>query len=465
MSTLSLPRLPGIALDGRALAWRIAPWLLPLSLYALWHLGAAQGWISPQVLPPPSYVWDTLRDLAASGDLWLNLRASMMRVIIGFACGSLLGLVLGAAMGLWRPLQAYLLPSFNALVQIPVLAWLPFVLLLVGIGEPLKYILIAKAALVPVTLNTLQGFRLASPALREVARVYGYTRRQEVLEVILPLATPTIFTGLRLGFTKAWLSLVVVELVASSEGLGYLIVYGRQLFQLDLVMAAVIVVGAVATPSTVCSTGARPASSAGAARPLSREKKHERAATAAGRRKPPPLARPGAAGGRPPRLVGRLASRRGQLRPAGLAGQGAADGRRPSPLRQALARLGASLAREFTGFVIGATAGLLLGALLGVSRAFNRLVGPSFNTFKQISLFAWIPLISVWFGLGDTAKVVFLSLAALVPVVVNTCDGIRGTPPALLEVARVYGYTRLQTFTHVVLPAATPAIFTGIYLA
>ncbi len=127
--------------------------------------------------------------------------------------------------------------------------------------------------------------------------------------------------------------------------------------------------------------------------------------------------------------------------------------------------LGASLAREFTGFVIGTAAGLLLGALLGLSRWFDRLVGPSFNTFKQISLFAWIPLISVWFGLGDTAKVVFLSLAALVPVVVNTCDGIRGTPRPLLEVARVYGYGPTQTFLHVVLPAATPAIFTGIYLA
>ena len=78
-----------------------------------------------------------------------------------------------------------------------------------------------------------------------MARVYGYSRRQEVLEVVVPLALPTLFTGLRLGFTKAWLSLVVVELVASSEGLGYLIVYGRQLFQLDLVMAAVIVVGAI----------------------------------------------------------------------------------------------------------------------------------------------------------------------------------------------------------------------------
>ncbi|CAB3627717.1 Putative aliphatic sulfonates transport permease protein SsuC [Achromobacter pestifer] len=127
--------------------------------------------------------------------------------------------------------------------------------------------------------------------------------------------------------------------------------------------------------------------------------------------------------------------------------------------------LGASLTRELTGFAIGAVLGLALGVLLGLSPVFNRLVGPSFNTFKQISLFAWIPLISVWFGLGDTAKVVFLSLAALVPVVVNTCDGVRNTPPTLLEVARVYGYTRWQTFTQVVLPAAVPAIFTGVYLA
>lgn len=127
--------------------------------------------------------------------------------------------------------------------------------------------------------------------------------------------------------------------------------------------------------------------------------------------------------------------------------------------------LGASLGRELTGFAIGTVSGLILGVLLGLSPTFNRLVGPSFNTFKQISLFAWIPLISVWFGLGDTAKVVFLSLAALVPVVVNTCDGVRNAPAKLLEVARVYQYTRWQTFTQVVLPAAAPAIFTGVYLA
>ncbi|EGP43520.1 ABC transporter permease [Achromobacter insuavis] len=245
LSSSALPRLAPAPAWARQAAWTAAPWLLPLALLTLWQTGASQGWISPQVLPPPAFVWDTLRDLATSGDLWLNTRASLQRVLVGFALGSLLGLLLGTAMGLSRRLEAYVLPTFNALVQIPVLAWLPFVLLIVGIGEPLKYILIAKAALVPVTLNTLQGFRQASPALREVARVYGYSRRQEVLEVVVPLALPTLFTGLRLGFTKAWLSLVVVELVASSEGLGYLIVYGRQLFQLDLVMAAVIVVGAI----------------------------------------------------------------------------------------------------------------------------------------------------------------------------------------------------------------------------
>ncbi|MDB5877117.1 MAG: sulfonate transporter, partial [Variovorax sp.] len=120
---------------------RIEPFLLPAALLALWTLGAAQGWISPQVLPPPQYVWETLRDLATHGALWLHAQASLQRVLVGFVVGSAIGLALGTAMGLSKTAEAYLLPTFNALVQIPVLGWMPFVLLLVGIGEPLKYIL------------------------------------------------------------------------------------------------------------------------------------------------------------------------------------------------------------------------------------------------------------------------------------------------------------------------------------
>ncbi|MBB5404729.1 ABC transporter permease [Paraburkholderia youngii] len=229
----------------RAVGWHLAPWLLPATLFALWSIGCERGWIAPQILPPPQMVFDTLYDLARNGDLAHHTLVSLQRVLLGFGAGTLAGFMIGAALGLSRTVEAYVLPGFNALVQIPVLGWLPFLLLLVGVGEPLKYILIAHAALVPVTLSTMQGFRQTPAALDEAARVFGYGRWQRIAYVVLPAAVPRLATGVRLAFTKAWLALVVVELVASSEGLGYLIVYGRQLFQLDLVMASVVIVGAI----------------------------------------------------------------------------------------------------------------------------------------------------------------------------------------------------------------------------
>ena len=126
--------------------------------------------------------------------------------------------------------------------------------------------------------------------------------------------------------------------------------------------------------------------------------------------------------------------------------------------------LGASLKRDLIGFAIGASGGLVVGAALGASRLFEKMVGPSFHTLKQISLFAWIPLLSVWFGLGDAAKIAFLSLAAFFPVVLNTFEGIRSVPPELLEVAQVLRFTRVQLWRKVILPAASPSIFAGIHL-
>jgi sulfonate transport system permease protein len=126
--------------------------------------------------------------------------------------------------------------------------------------------------------------------------------------------------------------------------------------------------------------------------------------------------------------------------------------------------LAASLRRDLIGFLIGALGGLAFGAALGASRLFEKMAGPSFHTLKQISLFAWIPLLSVWFGLGDAAKVAFLSLAAFFPVVLNTFEGIRSVPADLLEVARVLKFTRRQTWTRLILPAASPSIFAGIHL-
>jgi sulfonate transport system permease protein len=126
--------------------------------------------------------------------------------------------------------------------------------------------------------------------------------------------------------------------------------------------------------------------------------------------------------------------------------------------------LKASLGRFAAGFVIGTFAGLIVGTALGLSRLFENLVGPTLHTVKQVSLLAWIPLISVWFGLGDPAKVAFLSLAAFFPVMLNTFEGIRSVPRELVEVARVFAFSRTQLLTRVVLRAALPSIFTGVYL-
>lgn len=218
---------------------------LPAALFVAWSVAAERELIPPQILPAPSAVAATLVDLVRTGDLPLNIAISLGRVFGGFAIGSAVGLLLGVAMGLSRRVEDYLHPTFKAISQVPVLGWLPLLMMLVGIGESLKLILIAKASLVPIALNTLQGIRGVPRQYFEVARVYQFSRAQLLRKVVLPAAVPSIFVGVRYGLTQAWLALVTVELLASSEGLGYLIVWGRQLFQLDLVLASILVVGVV----------------------------------------------------------------------------------------------------------------------------------------------------------------------------------------------------------------------------
>ncbi|WP_444813133.1 ABC transporter permease [Variovorax saccharolyticus] len=229
----------------RQLLPRLAGWPFPLAVLLLWYLGARFEWIAPQVLPSPAAVWSTLLDLFDTGEIWGHLRVSLVRVFAGFAVGLVAGGALGVAMGLWPTFKDYVYPLFKAFSQIPVLGWLPLLMLLVGIDEALKVILIAKAALVPVALNTLKGIEGVPTRYIEVARVLRFTRWQLLTQVVFPSAFAPIWNGVRYGFTHAWLALVVVELLASSEGIGFLIVYGRQLFQLDVVLASVVVVGAV----------------------------------------------------------------------------------------------------------------------------------------------------------------------------------------------------------------------------
>ncbi|SMC29941.1 sulfonate transport system permease protein [Andreprevotia lacus DSM 23236] len=256
-ATISLPAVPEPATSSTPAVhrnWRL-PWRqlgrlllalpVPLAILAFWQAAAVYEWVPAQILPSPSAVAATFVDLLRSGELQSNLLISFWRVLWGFLAGAGAGLLLGVGMGLSPLVKDYLYPSFKTFAQVPALGWLPLLMMLVGIDEALKIVLIAKASLVPVTLNTYKGLQGVPTRYIEVAKVYGFSRWQLLRKVVLPAAFPPIWNGVRYGLTHAWLALVAVELLASSEGLGFLIVYGRQLYQLDVVLAAVVVVGAV----------------------------------------------------------------------------------------------------------------------------------------------------------------------------------------------------------------------------
>ena len=245
--TLRLPRAATRLLTaGRAAVPVIALGLsFPLALLLLWSVGAAAGWVPPQILPAPSVVWQSLSDLAADGSLAEHSRASLWRVACGFAAGSVAGLVLGIALGLFRGLHGYVWPPLQAVTRVNVLAWLPLLTLFLGIDETLKVFVIAWSAAIPVILGTARGIADVPPDYRELGAALGLSRAQSLRLIVLPGALPLIFTGLREGLANAWQTLVIVELFASFEGLGYLMTWGRQLFQLDLVLVAMLVIAAI----------------------------------------------------------------------------------------------------------------------------------------------------------------------------------------------------------------------------
>jgi sulfonate transport system permease protein len=127
--------------------------------------------------------------------------------------------------------------------------------------------------------------------------------------------------------------------------------------------------------------------------------------------------------------------------------------------------LAESLVRFAAGFAIGATGGVAFGLLIGASGTAERAAGPSFHALRQIALFAWIPLLSAWFGNGEGAKIVYVALSAFFPAALNTHDGLRTIPIQYLELAKVMAFSRRQRVRRLLLPGALPSIFIGIQIA
>jgi sulfonate transport system permease protein len=219
--------------------------ILPLAVLGLWQYAVSHEWIAIQLLPPPELVWQSLFDLWDSGDLTQNLAISLSRIFWSVLIGSSIGWLLGFSVALSKTARAYLYPSFEVFSQFPVVGWIPLLIIFLGIDEGLKIAAISIAVVVPVTVATYKGISNIPRNLLEVAQVYRFSRSQVLFRVVLPAALPSLFSGFRQGIMQAWLALVFVELLASGDGVGYLMGYARLLMQLDMVFVGVIVIGVI----------------------------------------------------------------------------------------------------------------------------------------------------------------------------------------------------------------------------
>ncbi|MFT3857194.1 MAG: ABC transporter permease [Aquabacterium sp.] len=243
--SLSIQPLVGAAAwMGRAGATLCLALLFPLSLFGLWWITADRHWIAEQILPSPAFVWESFQIVWDSGELLGHVRYSAVRVGWSLLFGGGSGLLLGFAMGLSPRIKAYVFPTFNGLAQLPVLGWIPLLIIFVGIEEALKLSAISIAVVVPATLNTLHGIEQIPRSLLEVGQVYGFNTWQRLRHIVLPATVPSLFTGLRQGVMQAWLTVIFVELLSSSEGLGFFMAYSRAIAQIDMVIVAMFVIGA-----------------------------------------------------------------------------------------------------------------------------------------------------------------------------------------------------------------------------
>jgi sulfonate transport system permease protein len=219
--------------------------MLPVAIVVLWELLCRANLIRVIALPAPSTVAVTLWGLCASGELFVHIGASLLRVLEGFAGAAALGLVLGVAVGISVTFARITDLIIQIVRPIPPIAWIPLAILWFGIGEMSKVYIIFLGGFFPIIIGVIEGIRQTDNRYVEVAAVLEASRWRLVRKVVLPGALPTIITGLRIGLGNAWVCVVAAELIAAERGVGYIIVDGREMSRPDLVIAGMISIGIV----------------------------------------------------------------------------------------------------------------------------------------------------------------------------------------------------------------------------
>ncbi|MBF9067071.1 ABC transporter permease [Streptacidiphilus fuscans] len=215
----------------------------PLLLLAVWSVASGAGWLDPRILPAPWTVLHTGAHLWTAGTLRTDLATSLWRAVQGFAIGLVAGVVLALAAGLSRIGEALIDGTVQVNRAVPTLGLIPLFILWLGIGETFKVVIIAIVVYIPVYLNLHAALAGIDARYVELAEVLRLSRWQFVRQVVIPGALPGFFVGLRLGVTGSWLSLVVLEQINATNGLGYMMFQAQNYGQTDVIVLGLLIYG------------------------------------------------------------------------------------------------------------------------------------------------------------------------------------------------------------------------------
>jgi sulfonate transport system permease protein len=219
--------------------------ILPVSILLVWEVVCRTGLVDSYAMPAPETViktaWESIRD----GSLWKHILTSFFRVHEGFMLAVFFGLVIGTIMGLNKKAEQFFEVTVQILKPIPPIAWIPLAILWFGIGEQSKLFIIFLGAFFPILLNTISGIHNLDPRYLELAEVYEVDRRRLISKIILPGALPEILTGIRVGLGNAWVCVVAAEMIAASQGIGYMLSNGRSMSRPDIVILGMLLIGII----------------------------------------------------------------------------------------------------------------------------------------------------------------------------------------------------------------------------
>lgn len=214
--------------------------LLPLIIISLWYLVTSREFVPTTLLPSIPSVLDSFQSQIASGRLIKDLYISITRVGKGFLLASALGIILGVVMGISIKTGKFFTLTFTSMRQIPMMAWIPLIILWCGIGERSKIVIIVLASFFPILVNTMNGIRRTDEKLLEVGRMYKLSKWKLFKKIYFPCALPSILVGLKLGLGISWMAVVGAEMIAASSGIGFRINDARSLMQSPVVFVGMI---------------------------------------------------------------------------------------------------------------------------------------------------------------------------------------------------------------------------------